>query len=154
MDDFELTLLMEAAEPQAAAPGLLRALAGTQILLVQTRIAHWNVVGPDFPQLHKLFEGQYKELEDAIDEIAERARQCGTTIPPTLARLIENSPVPDRDMMANAQGMASTLFQGNQEMAAFWRGLAENADAATTDLAARRAGAHEKAAWMLGSLCA
>ena len=35
---------------------------------------HWNVVGPDFFEVHEKFEEQYNEVKLNIDEIAERIR--------------------------------------------------------------------------------
>ena len=52
-------------------------LADAMILYVKTRKAHWNVTGENFMELHKLYEGQYKQLEEAIDEIAERIGKLG-----------------------------------------------------------------------------
>jgi starvation-inducible DNA-binding protein len=39
--------------------------------------AHWNVRGPVFMQLHKLFDKIYKELSASVDTIAERIQQLG-----------------------------------------------------------------------------
>ncbi len=52
-------------------------LADEMILYVKTRKFHWNVSGESFMELHKLFEGQYKQLEEYIDEIAERINKLG-----------------------------------------------------------------------------
>ena len=52
-------------------------LASGVILYTKTRKFHWNVGGESFMELHKLFEGQYKQLEEAIDEIAERISKLG-----------------------------------------------------------------------------
>src|SRR5439155_25072717 len=49
-------------------------LADEFVLYTKTRRFHWNVVGPDFSELHKFFEGQYEALDDIVDEVAERAR--------------------------------------------------------------------------------
>jgi starvation-inducible DNA-binding protein len=42
-----------------------------------TRQAHWNVKGPQFAGLHKLFEEFYNKLNVLTDEIAERIVQLG-----------------------------------------------------------------------------
>ncbi len=52
-------------------------LANETILYVKTRKFHWNVKGVNFMELHKLFEGQYKQLEEYIDEVAERINKLG-----------------------------------------------------------------------------
>lgn len=56
---------------------LSTALATEMTLYVKTRKFHWNVTGESFMELHKLFEGQYKQLEESIDEIAERIGKLG-----------------------------------------------------------------------------
>lgn len=52
-------------------------LADEMTLYIKTRKAHWNVMGESFMELHKLFEGQYKSLEESIDEVAERIGKLG-----------------------------------------------------------------------------
>ncbi|HMS65964.1 MAG TPA: DNA starvation/stationary phase protection protein [Ignavibacteria bacterium] len=47
-------------------------------LYIKTRKFHWNVSGESFMELHKLFENQYKQLEESIDEIAERINKLGS----------------------------------------------------------------------------
>jgi starvation-inducible DNA-binding protein len=52
-------------------------LADEMTLYVKTRKAHWNVEGESFMELHKLFQNQYQQLEESIDEIAERIGKLG-----------------------------------------------------------------------------
>jgi starvation-inducible DNA-binding protein len=52
-------------------------LASEMTLYVKTRKAHWNVTGESFMELHELFECQYKQTEEAIDEVAERIGKLG-----------------------------------------------------------------------------
>jgi starvation-inducible DNA-binding protein len=46
-------------------------------LQTQSKQAHWNVKGPHFIALHELFDKINEEVEDYVDEIAERAVQLG-----------------------------------------------------------------------------
>src|ERR1700747_1422825 len=43
----------------------------------QTKQAHWNVKGPHFIGLHKLFDEIYEATEEYVDLIAERVVQLG-----------------------------------------------------------------------------
>jgi starvation-inducible DNA-binding protein len=43
----------------------------------KTRKFHWNVAGESFMELDKLFQAQYIELGETIDEIAERINKLG-----------------------------------------------------------------------------
>ena len=60
-------------------------LADAYVLYTKTRKFHWNVTGPHFTELHKLFEAQYDALAEEIDEIAERIRSLGSLAPGSLA---------------------------------------------------------------------
>src|SRR6266699_5553522 len=46
-------------------------------LQTQLKQAHWNVKGPHFIGLHKLFDEINEEAEEWVDEIAERATALG-----------------------------------------------------------------------------
>jgi starvation-inducible DNA-binding protein len=46
-------------------------------LQTQTKQAHWNVKGPNFIALHKLFDEINEEVEDYVDLLAERVVQLG-----------------------------------------------------------------------------
>lgn len=52
-------------------------LADASDLVSQTKQAHWNVKGPSFIALHKLFDEAYETFSEAVDEIAERAVALG-----------------------------------------------------------------------------
>src|SRR5947207_5451073 len=52
-------------------------LADAIDLQTQTKQAHWNVKGPYFIALHELFDKINEDVEDYVDEIAERAVQLG-----------------------------------------------------------------------------
>jgi starvation-inducible DNA-binding protein len=52
-------------------------LADAVDLQTQTKQAHWNVKGPNFIALHELFDKINEDVEDNVDEIAERVVQLG-----------------------------------------------------------------------------
>src|SRR5215468_6047205 len=52
-------------------------LADAIDLQTQTKQAHWNVKGPTFIALHELFDKVNEDVEDYVDDIAERAVQLG-----------------------------------------------------------------------------
>src|SRR6201993_5007366 len=68
--------LSEATRSKAV--NLLNArLADAIDLQTQTKHAHWNVKGPNFIALHELFDKINEDVEDYVDDIAERAVQLG-----------------------------------------------------------------------------
>ncbi|MBS0569929.1 MAG: DNA starvation/stationary phase protection protein Dps [Proteobacteria bacterium] len=54
-----------------------RQLADTLDLQTQLKQAHWNVKGPHFIALHELFDKLAEELEEPVDDIAERITSLG-----------------------------------------------------------------------------
>jgi starvation-inducible DNA-binding protein len=52
-------------------------LADCKDLQTQVKQAHWNVKGPNFISLHLLFDKVNDDVENYVDEIAERAVQLG-----------------------------------------------------------------------------
>src|SRR5712692_4205830 len=52
-------------------------LADAIDLQTQAKQAHWNVKGPNFIALHKLFDEVNEDVEEYIDLIAERVVQLG-----------------------------------------------------------------------------
>jgi starvation-inducible DNA-binding protein len=61
-----------------AMSGMLNGLLADCIdLQTQIKQAHWNVKGPNFIGLHKLFDEIGEEVEDYVDDIAERVVQLG-----------------------------------------------------------------------------
>ncbi|MES2712060.1 MAG: DNA starvation/stationary phase protection protein Dps [Pseudomonadota bacterium] len=62
---------------KVAVSALQSVLVGTSDLTNATRQAHWNVKGPQFAGLHKLFEEFYAKLNELTDEVAERIVQLG-----------------------------------------------------------------------------
>ncbi len=52
---------------------IFKLLSSEMNLYVKTRKFHWNLADGNHIKLHKLFELQYKQLEQAIDKVAEFA---------------------------------------------------------------------------------
>src|SRR5207249_10494728 len=52
-------------------------LADSIDLQTQCKQAHWNVKGPAFIALHKLFDAINEDVEQYVDLIAERSVQLG-----------------------------------------------------------------------------
>ena len=64
-------------------------LADEFLLYLKTRNAHWNVEGSDFHSMHKFFEEQYEQLDETMDDVAERIRALGHYAPATLRYYLE-----------------------------------------------------------------
>ena len=118
---------------QQIADGLGRLLADTWVLYGKTHGFHWNVTGPMFNSLHGMFDTQYNELWDSLDEIAERIRALGMAAPfgdstlTKLASIQEAAAIPAA--MDMVQQLMADLLTGRLQMhqkkpgccLAFWR---------------------------------
>src|SRR5512138_3924107 len=56
---------------------LNHALAEESALSIAARDYHWHVSGPQFRSLHEVFDQQYRELDDWVERLGERARLLG-----------------------------------------------------------------------------
>lgn len=136
--------------------GLSKVLADSYSLYLMTHNYHWNVTGPMFRTLHLMFEEQYTELAEAVDEIAERIRALGFPAPGTFKQFEELSVITIKEGIPNPNEMIRNLCEGNEIVARTSRAAFSIADEAndepTCDLLTARMEVHEKAAWMLRSM--
>jgi starvation-inducible DNA-binding protein len=70
-------------------------LADCKDLQTQVKQAHWNVKGPNFIALHELFDKINDEVEEYVDEIAERAVQLGGVAEGTARMVAKRSSLAD-----------------------------------------------------------
>jgi starvation-inducible DNA-binding protein len=69
-------------------------LADLTDLKLAVKHAHWNVKGPSFIGLHKMFDEFSAELDTHIDAVAERVTALGGTAQGTLAETVKASSQP------------------------------------------------------------
>lgn len=138
--------------------GLQALLADTYVAQVLAQNMHWNVVGPNFNSLHDMFEGQYSELQSAVDEIAERLRALGYVPVSTLRDFLAFATIAEPDAPAQVEGntAAAYMLSAYSALTAKAQNVLKFAEAsndtATVDLLTRRILAQDKTAWMLRSL--
>jgi starvation-inducible DNA-binding protein len=132
-------------------------LADEYLLYTKTRNYHWNVVGPQFNDLHKFFEAQYEALDEVIDDVAERARALGGRAVATLAEFTKLARLKEhpgrllaaremlRDLLADHEALIQTLRRDLDAA------MARHGDAGTSDFLTGLMERHEKMAWMLRS---
>src|SRR5216684_1988654 len=134
---------------QEIADQLSHLLADTYTLYLKTHNFHWNVTGP-------MFERQYTELAQAVDEIAERIRALGFPAPATYARFAKLSAIKEEPGVPNAETMIRLLLNGHETVVRTARSIfpvvERSQDEPTKDLLIKRMQVHEKTAWMLRSI--
>jgi len=70
-------------------------LADSFDLMSQVKQAHWNVKGPDFWQLHKLFDEVAERVAEWVDEFAERVTALGGYATGTVRMAAGSSRLPE-----------------------------------------------------------
>lgn len=136
---------------------LCRLLADSYTLYLKCHNFHWNVTGPMFYGLHGLFEEQYTELAQAVDEIAERIRILGERAPGSYREFSAlTSLAQEESPDLGAQDMVKSLLQGHEQVVLTAKQVLAKLDGAndegTASLLGARVEVHEKAAWMLRSI--
>lgn len=138
------------------AEGLKHLLADSYTLYLMTHNFHWNVEGPQFRDLHLMFEEQYTELAVAVDDIAERIRTLDVPAPGTYKEFDRLSNIKEVDGVPEGRKMVDILTQGHEQIVKTCREVVKVAqdanDESTAALASDRMRIHEKTAWMLRAL--
>jgi starvation-inducible DNA-binding protein len=130
-------------------------LSDEMTLYIKTRKFHWNVSGESFMGLHKLFEGQYKQLEESIDEIAERIGKLGEKTIGTMKEFSKLSSIKEhpgkynstkdtlQELLSDHETVIIQLRKGIDHSAE------KNKDAGTVDFLTGLMEQHETTAWVL-----
>lgn len=138
---------------QTIANALANVLADSHVISMKAHNFHWNVEGPQFFALHDMFEAQYTDIAEAMDEIAERIRALGAVAPGTTAALsararvteVETVPTGDemlRETLADYEIIGGTIAEAIAV-------AEEHGDDVTAGMLADRLAFHQKQAWMM-----
>jgi starvation-inducible DNA-binding protein len=151
--DANVHIGIDEASRKQVADGLSVLLAESYMLYLKTHGYHWNVTGPFFSSLHSLFELQYTELAQAIDEIAERIRAVGFYAPASFSEFDKLSSIKEDTGIPKAMDMVYNLAADNEHIIETCRKImpicTEIGDEASTDILTQRLHVHSKSAWML-----
>ena len=135
------------------------AQASLFVLFQKTWIYHWDVVGPDFQQLHTLFGGQYETMFEEIDTLTEHMRYLEMKPVSTLTRITEVSHIEQASNSAqdiDAKEMVKQLRDDNKKIVELFADISEEADKqkqfATSNLVQSLMETHGKFHWMLRSV--
>jgi starvation-inducible DNA-binding protein len=126
---------------------LNRGLADAIDLQLQAKQAHWNVRGPHFYSLHKLFDEVVDQAAEFGDEIAERVAALGGVAEGTLGAVAPRSSLPAysltlRDGRDHVEALANAL-------AAFGKQARSAGDADTADLFTQVSRETDKLLWFV-----
>ena len=132
-------------------------LADYFALYLKTKNFHWHVAGPQFRELHLLFDEQASELFALTDVIAERVRKNGAATLTSIGTIAKASRISDQDQSAlSAKAMITELVADNRTLLAGLREAKVAAgaagDNATEGLADDWTDAAERRVWFLEAL--
>ena len=141
---------------QAVAAALTQLLADEHVLYNKTRSYHWNVEGPSFMELHKLYEEQYNELAEVIDEIAERIRTIGHFAEGRLKELLKLASLEEPSVPTDFKEQIISLDSDHEVIINKLRKLIKDfddkyKDIGSSDFVTGLLKQHEKLAWLLRS---
>lgn len=91
-------------------------LADTFVMYMKAHSYHWNVIGPNFPQLHDFFGNLYEELHGAIDPLAEHIRALDSFAPATLVRMSDLSTIKEDEKIPTTENMIRNLIDANEKV--------------------------------------
>ena len=133
-----------------------KCLGNTFVYYMKAHSYHWNVIGPDFPQLHDFFGDLYAELQGSIDDIAEQIRAIDSFAPSTLGRMIELADIQEDEKIPQPTKMVTNLLDANNTLYACIQEcytMAENENEfALSNFLQDRLTALAKHKWMLKAL--
>lgn len=87
-----------------------KALADHFAFYLKAHGFHWNVEGPDFVQLHKLFSEIYEDFYGSIDHFAEEIRAMEAYAPASFSRFSELTSIQDEIKILPARAMVERLL--------------------------------------------
>lgn len=130
-------------------------LADEMTLYIKTRKFHWNVSGESFMEIHKLFENQYKQLEESIDTVAERISKLGEKTIGTMNEFLEHTKLSESpNKYPSQKEMIKELLDDHETVIVELRkGITQseqgNKDIGTADFLTGLMTEHESTAWIL-----
>lgn len=130
-------------------------LSDEMVLYIKTRKFHWNVSGQSFMEWHKLFEGQYKELEETIDAVAERINKLGSKTIGTMKEFADQTRLKENpDKYPDHKDMMKELLNDHETVIVELRKDIETCnekckDVGTVDFLTGVLEQHETTAWIL-----
>ncbi|PIR11129.1 MAG: DNA starvation/stationary phase protection protein [Gammaproteobacteria bacterium CG11_big_fil_rev_8_21_14_0_20_46_22] len=137
---------------------LTKVFANTYALYLKAQNFHWHVKGIQFKELHELFEVQYTELAQAVDDLAERIRTLGANVPASFSALNDVKTLDDGDSNMKGEDMLKAFVADHRalidDLYAAMKVAQEAGDEGSIALISERIAHHEKSAWMLDATLA
>ncbi len=125
-------------EAQAVTTAVNPLIADALALYVKTKNFHWHLYGPQFRDLHLLFDEQVEAILDSVDVMAERVRRIGGTTIRSISHISELQTIDDDNSdIVSPMEMVRRLMEDNAHIAKSIRNAIsicdKNRDSATSN---------------------
>ena len=126
------------------------------VLYIKSLGFHWNVTGIHFVELHTFFEDIYNELQEKLDEVAERLRTLNAVAPGNIDELTKLSTIKNSQGVLHPATMLDVLYTDYQtlikDIQLILHDMQEAMDEGTKDLFIEHVRDFEKRLWMIRNL--
>lgn len=140
----------------SVAEELNKLLADEVVLYMKTRNYHWNIEGPNFHELHLFYEGQYNQLDEIMDQVAERIRIIGHYTEARLTDYLkltnlleEHYTNAQNDQLKNLSASHETIIHNLRHLITLF--AEKHKDLGSSDFVTQLLGKHETMAWKVRS---
>ena len=145
-------------EASGLADSLNLLLCNYAVVYQKIRNFHWNVVGPDFFDVHEKLEEEYTVSAEYIDAIAERVRILGFKPISTLAEYLKTAEVKEVKGDLDSDKMMEEVVQDYEILLSFMVDVAdlagENGDMGTETMIRGMVIRTEEKHWMFSAFLA
>jgi starvation-inducible DNA-binding protein len=141
---------------QNVATELNKILSDEVVLYIKTRNYHWNVEGESFMEMHKFYQSQYEELDEIMDDVAERIRFIGHYSEARLVDYLKLTHLSEPQYTTDRKEQLRNLLMDHEAVIMNLRGLITTLgekynDLGSADFVTGLMEKHEKMAWMIRS---
>ncbi len=154
--DVKINIGLSQKNREGVVKALTKLLADEHVLYNKTRSYHWNVEGTSFMEYHNLFEAQYTQTAEHIDQIAERIRTLGFYAEGRLKELLKVAELQEPEIPSEPGDQIANLLMDHETIIRNLRKQIkeftdEFEDDGSADFITGLLQDHEKTAWMLRS---
>ena len=130
-------------------------LADLQVYYTNLRNFHWNIKGRGFFQLHEAFEKMYDDVNEKVDEVAERILMLGGVPENKFSNYLKVARVKEEDVQSDGMKAIENILETIGHLIVEERKIIEiagdNKDEATVSMMSNYLVEQEKSVWMLTS---
>ncbi|MCK9256058.1 MAG: DNA starvation/stationary phase protection protein [Bacteroidales bacterium] len=131
-------------------------LSDVQIVYMNLRGYHWNIVGKHFFALHEKYEEIYDVVNDMADEIAERIIMLGGVPVHAYSKYIKMANIKEKENVITSEATIKEVIAELNQLLDIEREIiefaGENGDEGTVDMVTGYISEQEKTIWMLNAL--